>query len=199
MSGKKDFVIEQGGTFSQIIRWEAPPIIYKPITAITQSAPVRITSTDHGVPPGWRVAIVSVKGMTQINAPHVVSDQHFYPATVVDSNTIELNEINSTDYKAYVSGGYVQYNTPVSIASYTARMSCKDKVGGTEFLKLTTENNRILINDTTKSIQLLVDDTTTSALTVFKGVYDLELVSPGGVVTPLLSGSITVNKEVTTT
>ena len=56
-----DLVIKQGKTFSKVLRWEAPPIIYKPITAITNAAPVRITSANHGIIDGWRVAIVSVK------------------------------------------------------------------------------------------------------------------------------------------
>lgn len=200
MAATKDFVIEQGKTFSQVVRWEAPPIIYKAITAVSQTAPVSITSASHGIPNGWRVAVVSVKGMTQINASSVPpKDKDYYVATVKDVNTIELNEINAADYKAYVSGGYLQFNTPVDLTGYTARMSIKDKVGGTELLRLDDTNNRILINNSDKTIRLVADATTTAALTWKKGVYDLELVSPGGVVTALLTGTVTVSKEVTTT
>lgn len=191
--------IIKGKTFARVLRWEAPPIVYKAITAIQQSAPVRLTVTGHGVPDGWRVAVTCVKGMTQINAdnePPKTKDYHV--ATVVDANTIEFNDINAACYKPYVSGGYLQYNTPVDLAGFTARMSVKDKVGGTELFRLDTGNGRITINNTAKTIDLTISATDTAALTFKKGVYDLEMVSSGGVVTLLLSGDITVQDEVTT-
>lgn len=199
MAANKDFTVEQGKTFQQVIRWEAPPIIYKEITGITQAAPARITVVGHGIPEGWRVTVVSVKGMTAINAESTPPrDSDYHAATVIDADTIELNAVNSADMKAYVSGGYVQFNTPVPLAGYTARMSIRDKVGGTELLSLTTENLRIVINNTDKSIRLSITAADTAALAWKKGVYDLELVSPDGVVTALLTGKVVVSAEVTT-
>ncbi len=199
MAGNKDFTIEQGKTFNPVLRWEAQPYIYKVITGITQAAPCEVTSVGHGIPDGWRVAVVSVKGMTQINAQNnPPKTSEYRKATVVDVDTIELNDVNSSDFKAYVSGGYLQMLTPVGMAGYTARMSVKDKVGGTELLSLTTENDGIVIDDTNKKIYMLISATDTAALTWVKGVYDLEMVSGDGVVTALLTGKITVSKEVTT-
>jgi hypothetical protein len=200
MAAAKDLIIEQGKTFSQVLRWEAPPIIYAPITGITQTAPVRITAPLHDCPPGWRVAVVSVKGMSQINAqnsPPKAADYH--SATVIDPNTVELNDVNAADFKAYASGGYLQFNTPVDLTGYSARMSIKDKVGGTELLALNTTNGRITLDNTVHSITLTLAAGDTAALTWKKVVYDLELVSPGGVVTALLAGAVSVSKEVTTT
>ena len=200
MAANKDFVIEQGRTFQHVLRWEAPPYIYKPITAITANAPARITSAAHGIPDGWRVAVVSVKGMTQINAannPPKAAD--FKRATVVDANTIELNDVNSADYKAYTSGGFIQLLTPVDMTGFTARMSIKDKIGGAVLLSLTTANSGIAIDNASKTISLYISATDTEAITTWtKGVYDLELVSSGGVVTALLAGKVSVVKEVTT-
>jgi hypothetical protein len=203
MAAAKDFVIEQGKTFSQVLRWEAPPIIYKPITAITKTAPVRITSANHGIPNGWRVAVVSVKGMTEINAGNnPPKDKDYNTATVVDVNTVELNTVNSADFKPYISGGYLQFNTPVDLTGYTARMSIKDKVGGTLLFQLLSSpgltDGAITLNTTDYSISLTVSATISASLTWKKGVYDLELVSSTGVVTALLSGVVTVSKEVTT-
>lgn len=195
----ENLVILQGKTLSQIVLWETSPIVYKPITAITQGAPVRITSAGHGVPDGWNVAIVSVKGMKQINALTTPpKERDYYPATKVDANSIELNDVNSSDYSAYTSGGYIQYNTPASLVGYSARMSIKDKVGGTELLSLTTVNNRIVLDSANFTIKLTLSATETAALTWTKGVYDLEMVSASGVVTAILTGAITVTKEVTT-
>jgi hypothetical protein len=195
---RTDLIILQGRTFSRTERWEIEPIVYKPITAITQAAPCIVTATGHGVPDGWRVAIVSVKGMTQINASNPPKDSEYVVAKKLTDNTIELNTVNAAEYKAYTSGGYVQYNTPHDLADYVARMSIKDKVGGTELLSLTTANSRILIDNTTKTITLEIDALDTAAITFKKGVYDLELESPSGVVKALMYGNVTVTNEVTT-
>lgn len=194
-----DLVIQQGKTFNKVLRWESPPIIYKPITAIVQQAPVSITCPSHEIPDGWRVTVVSVRGMTQINAPNnPPKDKDYVKATVVDANTIELNTVNAADYKAYTSGGYVQFNTPTDMNGYTARMSIKDKIGGTVLLSLTTENGRISLDNAAKTITLTITAADTAAITWKKGVYDLELVSTSDVVTKLLSGSVSVEQEVTT-
>lgn len=204
MAANKDFVVEQGKTWSQVLRWEAPPIVYKPITAITQTAPVRITSASHGIPAGWRVAVVSVKGMTQLNAQNTPpKDKDYHSATVVDVNTIELNDVNAADFKAYASGGYLQLNTPVDLGGYTARMKIKDKIGGTVLLAFVSGTpgvgeGAVTLDNVAKTITLTLSATLSAALTWKKGVYDLELVSSGGVVTALLSGTVTVTKEVTT-
>lgn len=199
MAASKDIAIRQGATFSMVLRWEAPPIVYKPITAITQSAPVRLTVPSHGVPTGWRVAVTNVKGMTEINASaNSVKDADYHPATVVDSNTVEINEINAAGYKAYISGGQLQYNTPVDLSGYSARMSIKDKIGGTELFSLTVLNGRITLDTTLKTISLTISATDTQAVTWKKGVYDLEMVSGTGVVTPILTGKVVVTQEVTT-
>lgn len=194
---EKALVILQGKTFAQTVRWEATPYVYKPISAVTQGAPCRITATGHGIPNGWRVAVVSVKGMTQLNAENIPPrDRDYTPATVIDANTVELNEVNSSGYKAYTSGGYLQFYTPVDLSGYTARMSIKDKVGGTELLALTTANSRITLDTVAKKINLLISATDTAALTWSRGVYELEMESPTGVVTTLLSGSVSVTKEI---
>lgn len=126
----KDLVLTQGSTFQHDVRWEAPFYVYSPITAITQAAPAVVTAATHGVLDGWQVAVVSVKGMTQINASNPPKANEFVRATVVDANTIKLNTVNSSAYKPYVSGGYVQYLSPVDLTGFTARMQIKSKLGG---------------------------------------------------------------------
>lgn len=196
----QDLVIEQGKTFARVVRWETAPIIYKAITAITQAAPAAVTATAHGVPAGWRVALLSVKGMTQINSqntPPRTSDYH--KATVVDPNTVSFNDINSLLYSPYTSGGVLAYNTPAPLAGYTAAMSIKDKIGGTELLRLDTVGGRIMIDTTGMSITLTIDAVTTAGILWSTGVYDLQLVSPTGIVTELLAGNVSVSPAVTTT
>lgn len=202
MAAKKDFVIEQGRTFTRVLRWEAPPYVYKPITGITRAAPVRITAASHGIPEGWRVAVVSVKGMTDINAAtDPPKEKDYHAATVVDPNSIEFNDVNSSDFKPYSSGGYLQFLTPVSLAGCTARMKIKDKVGGTVLASTEAGDAplntlTVALDDTAKTITITMSASDTEDITWKKGVYDLEIDS-AGVVTALLTGAIAVTREVT--
>lgn len=197
--GKSNFTIYKGSDFNKVIRWENGPIVYKTISAIPSLAPLTLTVTGHGLPNGWRLAIQSVKGMTQLNAkksPPVDTDYHM--GTVVDVNTIEINDINALDYTAYISGGVILYNTPVNLTGYTARMSIKDKVGGTSLVELHSTASNIIINTTDKTIEIALTALVTEAFTFTKGVYDLEMVNSSGKVTKILTGNIKVMSEVTT-
>lgn len=195
---REDFVVEQGRTFQRIVRWETTPIVYKAITAVQQSAPVTITSTAHGIPDGWKATVIDVKGMTELNAGHnPPQDSDFKRVTVVDANTVQFNEISSASYKSYKSGGYLAYYTPVTLTGYTGRMTVRDKIGGTALVTL-TNGSGVVIDASAKTITITISAASTATYTWSRGVYDLELESPSGVVTALLYGSITLTKEVTT-
>ena len=201
MAATKDLTIQQGRTFSLALRWESPPVVYRPITAIAQTAPARLTVPAHGVPDGWRVAITNVKGMTEINAEaNKLTSRDYHQATVLDANTVEINDINAAGFKAYTSGGYIQFDTPVDLTGFKARMAIKNRVGGTVLYTLTTENGGIVIDAAAKLVTLNISAADTTLMTFTTGVYDLEMVSGAtqAVVTALLSGRVTVSKEVTT-
>jgi hypothetical protein len=192
MAVTKTLQIMQGKTFIQVVRWAQDRNVFKPITAVALLAPVAITAVGHGIPDGWPVNIQSVKGATQLNS---VADE---PATIVGADTFELNAIDASLYSAYKSGGYVRYKQPYDLAGCTARMSVKDKVGGTQLLSLTTLNSRIVLDNTAKTITLTLTAADTAALTWKTGVYDLELVAADTTVSLLLSGKVTVSPEITT-
>ena len=201
MAATKDLTIQQGRTFSLALRWESPPVVYRPITAIAQTAPARLTVPTHGVPDGWRVAITNVKGMTEINAEaNKLTSRDYHQATVIDANTLDINDINAAGFKPYTSGGYIQFGTPVDLTGFTARMAIKNRVGGTVLHTLTTENGGIAIDAAAKLVTLNITAADTTLMTFTTGVYDLEMVSGAtpAVVTALLSGRVTVTKEVTT-
>lgn len=210
MASTKDLTIQQGKTFSLVIRWETEPIVYKPITDISLAfgAP-RLGVPGHGCPAGWRAAVTRVKSPKQINAennPPKASD--YRPATVIDANTVEFNDLapfddNGNEWPAYTDGGFLQYNTPVDITGYSARMKIKDKVGGTVLASTEAGDSplnvlTITLDAANKTITLSIAATATDDFAWTKGVYDLEMVSPTGVVTTILSGKIAVTKEVTT-
>lgn len=92
-----------------------------------------------------------------------------------------------------------QAGTAINLTGYTARLNVRETyASGTAILTLTTENGGITLGGSAGTITLSASATTTAALTApFSGVYDLELVSGGGVVTRLLEGAATVSPEVT--
>ena len=199
MTTALNLVIRQGETFQRVIRWEAPPYTYKAITGITKAGPAAVTAVSHGLKTRWRAAIVSVLGMVTINAKHSPPrDAELKQITVVDADHVTFNEINSSDYPAYTSGGYLQFFTPVDLTGYSAAMTIKDRVGGTILTTLTIANARITLNASTNTINLYIAAADTAALTWKKGVYDLELTGPTGIVTTIYRGSISVTLEVTT-
>lgn len=88
-------------------------------------------------------------------------------------------------------------NTLVNLTSYTARMQGRSTVNSPVTLfSLTTENGGITLGGAAGTISLLMTAAQTTAL-IANGVYDLELISAGGIVTRLLQGTITLSAEVT--
>ncbi|WP_440111806.1 hypothetical protein [Acidovorax sp. BL-A-41-H1] len=196
-----DIDIRRGATFVLPIRWETEPWLYAAISAIALTAPVAITTAAHTIPDGWNVAVVDAKGLTQLNAknnPPKASDMR--RATVVSSTRIEFNDISAAGFGRHTANtGYLAWLTPKAMAGYTARMQIKDRVGGTVLLALTSDlGGGILLDDAGKVIEITITAAQAEALGKSSGVYDLELVSPGGVVTALLEGAVTVGTEVTT-
>jgi hypothetical protein len=191
---KVNFIIYQGSTFNEVLRWESSRKVYKPITGITNAAPVIITSVGHGVPDGWRVRLTNIGGMKDLNS----AADTYVNATVKTQDVLEINSINSIAYSPYTTGGIVEYNSPMDLAGYTARMQIRSKLGDPTFLlELTTENSRIILNNILKTIVIYISATDTAAITWTSGVYSLELISSTGIVSTLMNGSVTVKQEVT--
>lgn len=188
---KLNLKIYQGSTFRQVLRWESSTKVYVPITNITKSAPVVITAANHAAPLGWRVKVVGAGGMKEINQLdyQIVTDK--------TADTVTLNQVNSLGFSTYTSGGVLEYNQPVQLTGYTARMQIRAKLDSDTVLhSLTTENSGILLDNVAKTITMYIPDETTQTFTFKAAVYDLELIS-GGEVTALASGSITLVREVT--
>lgn len=77
----------------------------KTITGITQANPGVVTSNAHGYSNGDWVFIIGVVGMTQVNGK-------YYIIAGATTNTFQLhdlndNNVNTTTYTAYISGGAV--------------------------------------------------------------------------------------------
>ena len=68
------------------------------ITNATKANPCQITSPDHSLITGTLIYIGNVQGMTQLNSA-------IYTITVVDANNFTLNNIDSTGFSTYTTGG----------------------------------------------------------------------------------------------
>jgi len=83
---------------------------------------------------------------------------------------------------------------------YTARMQVRRTIdSSTAMVTLTTENGRIIINQTPGSINhinIYMADELTATLQS-SGVYDIEIINNGGEVSRILQGIFTVSPEVT--
>ena len=174
--------IKRGERFSRSLRIETLPYVYVPITAVTQSAPVRITAPGHGLLDGQRAAIVSVRGMSELNARSMPPKiEEYRQATVIDADTIEFNAINGAAFRTHTSGGQLAWHTPVDLNLYVgARMNVRDKVGGALLFNWTTDTGELEIDVANDSLWLRLDDLVTETLTAKNKVFDIELIRTGG-------------------
>lgn len=87
---------------------------------------------------------------------------------------------------------------PIDVTGYTARMQVREKyTSTTTLLSLTSAAGDIVLGDTAGTIDITASAVATAAIDEKRGVYDLELVSPGGEVTRLIRGCVTITPEVT--
>jgi hypothetical protein len=188
---KINFKIYQGSTFNEILRWESTTKVYTTITGISNTAPMVVTAPGHNMVVGWRAKFFNVFGMTDVNS------LDYSIVTGISGDDITFNSINAVGYKTYTSGGILEYNQPVSLATYTARMQIRAKKTSTTVIEeLTTENDMIVIDDTLKTITLNIDASVTELYTFKSAVYSLEMVN-GTIVTPLIYGNVTLDTETT--
>lgn len=83
-------------------------VSFRTITGATQANPCVITSTNHQLSSGTNIRITGVLGMTELNNKSyriAVNDADHFHLHEVGT----LNDINSTSYHAYISGGQVSY------------------------------------------------------------------------------------------
>lgn len=88
---------------------------------------------------------------------------------------------------------------PVDLTGCTARMQVREEIESPiVLLSLTTENGGIALGGVDGTVDLYLDDGDTEAIKSWQsGKWDLEVVHPGGDVTRLVQGSISVSREVT--
>lgn len=196
--------IVRGETLDLAVRWEDEIYVYKPISNISNTAPVQITSANHGVPQGWRVAIVSVVGMEQINAKgNPPKPNDYKQASLLSANVIALNGVNAAAYSAYKSGGYIQYSAPVDMTGFTARMQIRPTLNSATVLETLTStdvrlpNTGLIVDVANGLIRVKIAASVTSLYTYKNAVYSIDAIAPNGVITRVIAGAITTELDPT--
>jgi len=192
---KINYKIYQGSTFQETFRWESETKVYVPISSIAKSAPcVVTTTTPHNLPIGWRFRVVGAGGMKEINS---TGEEYHLSTLTPTTTTIEINQVNSLAYNTYTSGGVVEFNMPVSLSGYAARMQIRETVDSTTVIhEATTQNSQIVLDNTTKTIQITMLANVTQNFTFSTAVYSLELYNGNNVI-PFINGNLTLVQEVT--
>lgn len=91
-----------------------------------------------------------------------------------------------------INGNYV------NVTGYTAKMDLKIAPTSTSTIfELSTENGRITTGTTDGKFTLNITSTDSATIPPGNYVYDLDITSPGGVVTTLLTGGFSVTAQVT--
>jgi hypothetical protein len=89
-------------------------------------------------------------------------------------------------------------NANVNLTGFTARMQLRTSAEAVTTLEdLTTENGGITLGGSAGTITLALTASETAALPATRAVYDLELISSGGIVTRLVEGVATITRNIT--
>jgi hypothetical protein len=188
---RRNLKIYKGSTFIDVIRIESGTRVAKPIQGITRGGVTTIHCNDHGLPLNWRFKISGVLGTKEMNT------SNYLFASDVTANSIEISNLDSSNYTNYISGGYLKYNLPEALSGATARMQIREsKTSDIALLDLTTENNMLVFEPANGLIAIDISDAITSIANFKKGVYSLEI-SNNGIVSTILTGSIKVEPEIT--
>ncbi|MGY8830123.1 MAG: hypothetical protein ACKVIS_11325 [Pseudomonadales bacterium] len=199
MAEQIDIVITRGKTFEFGFLYADDELVYKPITAMPSTAPVRLTIEGHGIPDGWPVQVQCVKAPAELNSEEGDS----YIAKVIDADTIELNSVNAHCWKAFSGSGLAVFNKPMDLTGWACRAQVRDKVGGNVLFSWHSDpaenpNGEAVVDVALGAFILKMDADVAEALTWKRGFYDLEAIAPTGEVYPVTAISgVSVDDEVT--
>lgn len=192
-----DLTIVKGKTLEYAFLYAEDDLVYRQITGIASVAPMRLTVPSHGLPDGWLVDVAGVKAPAELNT----GEEGPCFIKVIDANTIELNKVDGTGWKAFAGVGNVVARRPLDLTGWSARATVRDKIGGTELFRwhsdpLEAAPGLITLDVARSSFVLSIDAADTAALTWSRGVWEMEAVDPAGKVYAVVAVSrITVTGE----
>jgi len=171
--------IRKGHTTELIFRWLQPDFIYKPITGVQATAPVRLDVVNHNITDGNIFVVTGIQGGgSKLNGNPSKSSSYFR-ANIADVNTIEINSVNGADYPPYVSGGYIQYRPPIDLTGVTALAQMRESVDSSVVLaEFSTGDGSIVIDDLDGVVTITIASSDTEDLIMDKCIFDYKLIFP---------------------
>lgn len=189
MSQQLDITIQQGKTFNQAFKVADEELVYKPITSLISTAPVRLKVVDHGLVDNWPILINCVKNPVQLNTEYPVV------ASVIDQDTIEVNKLVICCDRPYQGQGVIIFNKPCDLTGFTARASIRPAINSSKVLY---EWSQVIVDTLQHAFILTIPADITATFNWSKAIYDLEAISPNGEVFSIISPSqVLVEQEVT--
>lgn len=133
MALRYEINLQTGVTFSLALRTAQPDsVTYADISAIAQSAPALVTTTNpHGLLSGWPVWVESCKGMVEINNPRP-DDCHNntvcppYIADLSSTTAVTLRGVNARGFGAYRGSGVLAWQTPWDVTGFIGTFTVTD-------------------------------------------------------------------------
>lgn len=157
------------------------------ISGATAADPVVITATSHGLSDGDSIAIWDVVGMTDLNGKmYKIANKTTHTFELQDLNE---NDINGTDYDAYVSGGKCGELSTAPLFEYLYRYQLPSDyimllgINGNDLLDVphSVEQDEILSNETQlEGLYVFQETTVTSFDKDFVKVLAWKLAYEGG-------------------
>lgn len=185
----ENLIIRRGETFDYTLRWMCAPLRFLRIEEVSNTMPLTLQVSGHGVHSGTPVDLVKANNKTQ----EVVAEN--VCALVTDANTLQIDS-DEVSLKTVKKNDYVRTYSYVNLHGLDARCYLKPRVHGEIFLELTVENGRILIDEERCLITLHLPADVTEKLNFKKAKYDLELLE-GQKVTRIIQGDVWVEDEIT--
>ncbi len=171
--------IDQGATFRALLRLMQPNPVYKPITAIAATGPVRLT-VEHSLPGDWPVWVEHVRQLPEANRAPLRQLPHM--AQVVTATELDLPGINATGTRP--EGGQLVYRPPLDLTDATAELRLYEKGAEVGTLPVTVNAGGWV------DVELSAAET--DALAWRSREYALDVTLPNGDVLRAYTGTITV-------
>lgn len=193
-----DLCFQKGKTLEYALLYASDKFAYVPITGVPSLAPVRLTVVAHGMPDGWPFDIECVKKPNELNGEG-------YIATVVDEDTVEINNLVGSCWRyTWSAGGVLKYLIPEDITGWSARAMFRRNIHDTNPV-LTfhsdageSPDGQFIVDPAEHSFTLLLPEAVSKDLVPTCGVWDAEAIDPDGRVYPLVALSpFEISDEVT--
>ena len=193
-AGRYDVTVFRGARFTLPVQYPTANRVYRAISAVMATAPVRLTVMAHGLPEGWPFSVTGLVGPVSLNS---APETKAYVAHVVDADTIEINAVNGAGLPAYVSGGYVEYFEPMALAGDTGRVLVREHPNAAPVLTLDAVSDlatvgRVTVDDATKRIDIEIAEERTAQFDRAVYTWSLAVIDATGDATVLLYGNLRV-------